>query len=464
MLVVVGIIMTGSNDTLVRAQEADAPKRKVLFAVTSHDWIAQTGESTGFYLSEVAHPWEVLVAAGYEIDFVSPKGGESPMTGFDLDDPVNRRFWDDKNYRNKIEHTKKPSEINPDDYLAVHFAGGHGVMWDFPDDAALAGIATRIYENNGVVSAVCHGPAGLVNIRLPGGKYLVEGKRVSGFTNEEEAAVKHDKVVPFLLETRLIQRSAIFEKDAPWKNHAVTDQRIVTGQNPQSAKAVGEAVLKQLKSLEVVGKLTRFAVKPAYQDRFEKALEVYVLQALSEDANIQAEAYYEQGDRSKLWLIERWRNRKELSRFDRSRPSKAVESLRTEALGADAEVHFVTDLEPISKSEWRRTARAADRPLTVMLFVDSKQGTQGHFKAIYHAAMPQFRSEPGVVTYQLSQVGGAATRFVTFEKFRSPEAFQYHLDFPPIKPVIDYLNTGIEKQPFQAGLHTLVEIAPMTRE
>ena len=99
-----------------------------------------------------------------------------------------------------------------------------------------------------------------------------------------------------------------------------------------------------------------------------------------------------------------------------------------------------------------------------MLFVDSKEGTQEEFKATSHVAMPKFRSEPGVVTYQLSQVQGNDTKFVTFEKFRSQEAFQYHLNFPPIKPVIDYLQTSIKKQPFQSGLHRLIEFAPMTRE
>ncbi len=99
-----------------------------------------------------------------------------------------------------------------------------------------------------------------------------------------------------------------------------------------------------------------------------------------------------------------------------------------------------------------------------MLFVDAKQGTQHDFKAIYHKAMPQFRSEPGVVTYQLSEIEGDETKFVTYEKFRSDEAFQYHLKFPPIQPVIDYLNTSIKKPPFQDGIHNLIEFAPLTRE
>jgi putative intracellular protease/amidase len=221
-------------------------EKKILFVVTSHDKKGNTGEPTGYYLAEVAHPWEVLHNAGYEIDFVSPQGGKAPVDGFNLEDPINKKFWDNAAYQQKISHTMKPSEVDPSKYAAIFYAGGHGAMWDFADNTALAGIAGRIYEAGGVVSAVCHGPAGLVNIRLSNGQYLVAGKKINAFTNEEETAVKLDKVVPFLLETTLIARGAIFEKSGLWQKHVVTDQRVVTGQNPASAQAVGEATLAVL--------------------------------------------------------------------------------------------------------------------------------------------------------------------------------------------------------------------------
>jgi quinol monooxygenase YgiN len=220
----------------------------------------------------------------------------------------------------------------------------------------------------------------------------------------------------------------------------------------------------QAQKTEVIGRLTRYEVKPAYQQNFRRSLSDYVLQALDEEGNIQAEAYYERHKESVLWLIERWRNRNELERFGKSSQSRAIEFLKGTALSMDAETYYVTDLEPILKLQWRRPARAEDHPLTQMLFVDSKEGTQDAFKVTYHVAMPQFRSEPGVVTYQLSQVLGEDTKFVTYEKFRSEGAFQYHLKFPPIKPVIDYLHTSIKEQPFEKGLHTLVEFAPLARE
>lgn len=140
----------------------------------------------------------------------------------------------------------KPSDIDPSKYIAIHYAGGHGVMWDFADNVELATIAASIYEKGGVVSAVCHGPAGIVNIKLSDGKYLVDGKKVNGFTNDEEIAVKLEKVVPYLLETKLIERGGIFEKSNPFEPHLTVDNRLITGQNPQSATKVGEAILNEL--------------------------------------------------------------------------------------------------------------------------------------------------------------------------------------------------------------------------
>lgn len=227
------------------AQNSKPMKKKILFVVTSHDQKGSTGEPTGYYLGEVSHPWEVLHEAGYEIDFVSPKGGKAPVDGFDLSDAANNKFWDSAD-RHKVENTFNPGQINAADYGAIFFAGGHGAVWDLPQNKAIADIAAKIYENRGIVSAVCHGPAGIVNIKLSNGQYLVDGKKVNGFTNAEEIAVKLDKVVPFLLEDKLVERGGKFEKSAMWQSHVTVDGRLITGQNPQSAHALGQAVLKKL--------------------------------------------------------------------------------------------------------------------------------------------------------------------------------------------------------------------------
>jgi putative intracellular protease/amidase len=249
IMVIAGFaILTTVTEATAQSKQTKKMK-KILFVVTSHDKKGDTGQPTGYYLSEVSHPWEVLHAVGYEIDFVSPKGGKAPVDGFDLNDPINKKFWENTEYRSKIENTLKPSEVDPSKYAAIHYAGGHGAVWDLPDNTEIAAIATKIYENNGIVSAVCHGPAGIVNIKLSNGKYLVEGKKVNAFTNEEEIAVGLEKVVPFLLEDKLIERGVHFEKSGLWQSHVAVDQRLITGQNPQSAEAVGKAVLNELKKL-----------------------------------------------------------------------------------------------------------------------------------------------------------------------------------------------------------------------
>lgn len=221
-------------------------KKKILFVVTSHNQLGDTGKPTGYYLAEVTHPWAILRDAGYVIDFVSPKGGNAPAEAVDMEDAINKCFWEDSAYLSKIQNTLKPSEVNPDEYVAIFYAGGHGVMWDFADNPELANIAAKIYEQGGIVSAVCHGPAALLNIKLSSGEYLIQGKKINSFTNKEEIAVGTENTVPFMLETALRERGAAFEGAGLWESHTTVDQRIITGQNPQSAKNVGRAILNEL--------------------------------------------------------------------------------------------------------------------------------------------------------------------------------------------------------------------------
>jgi putative intracellular protease/amidase len=221
--------------------------QKVLVVLTSHNALGDTGKETGFYLSEVSHPVEVFDHAGLTVEYVSPKGGKAPMTGSDRADPINAAFLDNPEKMAQVENTLTPSQINPADYAAIFYAGGHGTMWDFPENTELASIAARIYEQGGIVSAVCHGPAALVNIRLSNQEYLVSGKVVSGFTNEEEAAVGLTDVVPFLLEKTLIDRGATVEKAPNFQAKVSVSDRLVTGQNPASATGVGEQIVALLK-------------------------------------------------------------------------------------------------------------------------------------------------------------------------------------------------------------------------
>ncbi len=225
--------------------------KRILFVLTSHDRKGQTDDPnaapSGFYLSEVSHPYQVLSDAGYAIDFVSPKGGKTHVDGLNLDDQRNADFWHNEALRRQAtENTLSPSEIDPAAYGAIFYAGGHATMWDFPDNAELAAIAAAIYEQGGVVAAVCHGPAGLVNIRLSSGDYLVDGKAVSAFTNAEEQAVGLHDTVPFLLADVLQERGATHLPKENFAPQVVVSERLVTGQNPASATGVAEAMLKIL--------------------------------------------------------------------------------------------------------------------------------------------------------------------------------------------------------------------------
>jgi putative intracellular protease/amidase len=225
-----------------------ATPKTILFVVTSHD--RKGDKPSGFYLAEAAHPHAVLSRAGHRIEFASPKGGKAPVDpdGFDLKDPVNAAFWSDAALRGAVEDTKRPAQVAAKSYDAIFYVGGHAAMWDLPDNTELASLASRIYQRGGVVGAVCHGPAGLLNVKLEDGKYLVLGKDVAAFTNDEERAVKLDEVIPFFLADELAERGARHHPAPNWQAKVVVSERLVTGQNPASATGVGEAMATLLRA------------------------------------------------------------------------------------------------------------------------------------------------------------------------------------------------------------------------
>ena len=224
--------------------------KKILCVVTSNNVKGATGIPTGFWLSELTHPLEKFTAAGIAFELASIKGGKPPIDGASLDfnDAINKKCWGDADFQAKLAVTIKLDDVNPADFDAIFFAGGHGVMWDFADSAAIDKVTREIYEHGGIVAAVCHGPAALVNVKLSDGKYLVDGKNLTSFTNGEESAVQATDIVPFLLETELKNHGAIHHAAANWSNHVVEDGRLITGQNPASAASVGEAVVKSMRT------------------------------------------------------------------------------------------------------------------------------------------------------------------------------------------------------------------------
>lgn len=228
--------------TSTAASPASFAGRPVLFVLTSHARKGDSGEPTGFYLAEVTHPLQQLETAGIPVEFASIQGGEPPVDGLDLQDSTNAHYWADAQFRQAIRTTARLEDVDPARYAAIFFAGGHGAMWDFAGSSAVQHVARAIYEAGGAVAAVCHGPAALVNVTLSDGSYLVAGKQLAASTDSEERAVQLEQVVPFLLASTLVQRGARHLPAADWQPQVVTDGSLVTGQNPQSATGVGQAL------------------------------------------------------------------------------------------------------------------------------------------------------------------------------------------------------------------------------
>ncbi|MBA2404820.1 MAG: type 1 glutamine amidotransferase domain-containing protein [Bdellovibrionales bacterium] len=224
--------------------------KKALIVVTSNDKLGNSGMQTGWYLSEVSHVYSHLKDSGFVIDIASPKGGIAPVDkgSLKMDDPINKYFAEQMISGEGIPTVALSGE-DPENYQVIYLAGGHGTMWDFPDDQDLQNIIKSIYERNGIVAAVCHGPAGLVNVKLSDGSFLVEGKEMTSFTDNEEREVGKDDVVPFMLQTKLQSQGAHFIAGKNWENKVIICERLITGQNPQSATSLAHAIVEQYNKL-----------------------------------------------------------------------------------------------------------------------------------------------------------------------------------------------------------------------
>ena len=235
-------------------------KGKILIVLTNSDAFETIGWRTGLWFSELTHFWDVAEEAGYAMDIASPSGGKIPIdpeslmisemaTAIGLEGAVSKHYLD-RAYMDRLDETMKVSDARAADYAAVYLAGGHGAMFDFAESADLAKLVADFYESDKIVSAVCHGPGGLLNVRLRGGDFLVAGRKLTGFSWAEEKGVKRDDAVPFSLEDRLLSLGADYSKAVvPFASHVVEDGRLITGQNPTSAKAVGEAVVRRLQAV-----------------------------------------------------------------------------------------------------------------------------------------------------------------------------------------------------------------------
>ena len=222
----------------------------VLMILTSHDQLGNTGKKTGFWLEEFAAPYYAFRDAGVAITLASPKGGQPPLDP-KSDEPANQthdtdRFRTDTDAQAALGSTLKLSTLQAADYDAVFYVGGHGPLWDLAEDAYSIALIETMYAAGKPVAAVCHGPGVLRHPRRADGQPLVAGKKVTGFTNSDEAAVQLTDVVPFLVEDELKRLGGQYSQLADWQPYAVVDGNLVTGQNPASSVVVAQAVLKLL--------------------------------------------------------------------------------------------------------------------------------------------------------------------------------------------------------------------------
>lgn len=222
---------------------------KILMVLTSHDQLGNTGRKTGFWLEEFAAPYFVFRDAGVELTLASPKGGQPPIDP-KSDLPENQtsamaRFKQDNVARKALANTIKLADVRAADYSSVFYPGGHGPMWDLAESPASIALLESFYGSGKPIALVCHAPGVLRHVEYDGAP-LVKGKRVTGFTNEEEAEVQLTKIVPFLVEDELKRLGARFEKVPNWQPFSIVDGRLITGQNPASSTRAAQDLLQLL--------------------------------------------------------------------------------------------------------------------------------------------------------------------------------------------------------------------------
>ncbi|UHQ54404.1 type 1 glutamine amidotransferase domain-containing protein [Microbulbifer sp. YPW16] len=257
------------HQALAQTQPGDIPylqqprpagdRGRILMVVTSASTMGEHGKDTGYELTELARSYYVFTANGFTVDIASPRGGEPPAV-IDRDDmgPIEYAFLNDQLVKAKLHDSIPVAQANAGDYRGIFFVGGKGAMFDFPGNADIHNLVASIYGDAGVVGAVCHGPAALADIELEPGVPLLQGRRISSFTNEEELFLipEAEEVFPFLLESRLRENGAVFEAGPAYLRQVSTDGRLVTGQNPWSVWALAEEMVKTLGYQPVQRKVT----------------------------------------------------------------------------------------------------------------------------------------------------------------------------------------------------------------
>ncbi|WP_299259241.1 type 1 glutamine amidotransferase domain-containing protein [uncultured Kushneria sp.] len=224
---------------------------RILMVLTSHDEMGDTGHKTGFWAEEFAAPYYTFLDAGCEITLATPKGGAAPIDpnseGEDAQTDATRRFYADDDAKARIARTVRLADMRAEDFDTVFYPGGHGPLWDLTDNKDSIALLEDFLRQQKPIASVCHAPTAFLNLKDEQGEFVIKGKRVAGFTNEEEAAVGLTDVVPHLLEDELKRRGADYQKVEAFAPFAVADGLVITGQNPASSEVVAEKLLEALK-------------------------------------------------------------------------------------------------------------------------------------------------------------------------------------------------------------------------
>ena len=224
----------------------------LLIVLTSHDQLGETDEKTGFWLEEFTTPYYVFLDAGAQITLASPNGGKPPIDPRSLDKDAQtvstQRFLSDEKANQLLANSVRLSEVNAEDFDAVFYPGGHGPLWDLVDNKDSIRLIESFWSQGKPVSAACHAPAVLLNARDPQGKLIIKNKKITGFTNSEEAAIGLTDKVPFLLESELIKNGGTYSSADDFMPHVQVDGQLITGQNPASAESVANALIDMIRS------------------------------------------------------------------------------------------------------------------------------------------------------------------------------------------------------------------------
>jgi putative intracellular protease/amidase len=233
------------SDTCFERHRKGTDMIKILVIVTNSATLGDT-EGNGTFAPEITHALHVFKEAGYGHDLVSIRGGNAPIYGLGEDDPVNQAMLADGALVEAMAATQAVAGINPDEYQAVYYPGGFGLLNDLANDTHTAAITASLYDGGAIVGAVCHGPAGLLEVTLSDGSNIMKGKAVTCFTRKEEIAYGTIEQIPFVLEDAVTAKAGAFKEVDPWGENVVVQDRLVTGQNPASAESVGREMVKLL--------------------------------------------------------------------------------------------------------------------------------------------------------------------------------------------------------------------------